>query len=182
MTRWTTSLNPSRHSSTTTPRRPTTGRVLTTRRTPTTCTTCSPTWSCSTTSDGLTAAFHSLSFGYISREWQTTRNVYWSCASVCVCVSVRRRIPTLLHGSGRNLGEWKGCPLVVQCWLDLQSMHGFRCYDNIAPNAICQRVLVLALCLVKPVDMFELTGRVAKRQWAWLCSSLSHRLCCCLAV
>ena len=26
-------------------------------------------------------------------------------------------------------------------------MHGFRCYDNIAPNAKCQRVLIL-LCLV----------------------------------
>jgi len=25
---------------------------------------------------------------------------------------------------------------------------GFRCYDNIAPNAKCQRVHVLALCLV----------------------------------
>ena len=30
-------------------------------------------------------------------------------------------------------------------------MHGFRCYDNIAPNAKCQRVLVLALCLVVKV-------------------------------
>ena len=33
-------------------------------------------------------------------------------------------------------------------WADLQSVHGFRCYDNIVPNAKCQRVLVLALCLV----------------------------------
>jgi len=39
-------------------------------------------------------------------------------------------------------------PLVVHYWADLQSVHGFRCYDNIAPNAKCQRVLVLALCLV----------------------------------
>ena len=35
---------------------------------------------------------------------------------------------------------------------DLQSVHGFRCYDNlqmhVAPNAKCQRVLVLALWLV----------------------------------
>ena len=30
----------------------------------------------------------------------------------------------------------------------LQSVRGFRCYDSIAPNAKCQRVLVLALCLV----------------------------------
>ena len=28
-------------------------------------------------------------------------------------------------------------------WADLQSVDGIRCYDNIAPNAKCQRVLVL---------------------------------------
>ena len=33
-------------------------------------------------------------------------------------------------------------------WACLQSVHGFRCYDNIVPNAKCQRVLVLALWLV----------------------------------
>jgi len=38
---------------------------------------------------------------------------------------------------------------VVHYWADLQSVHGFRCYDNIAPNAKCQRVPVLALCLVQ---------------------------------
>ena len=40
------------------------------------------------------------------------------------------------------------CPLVVQCWADLQSVHGFCCYDNIVPNAKCQRVLVLAVDIV----------------------------------
>jgi len=41
-------------------------------------------------------------------------------------------------------------PLVVHYWADLQSVHGFRCYDNTAPNTKRQRVLVLAqdLCLV----------------------------------
>jgi len=29
---------------------------------------------------------------------------------VCVCVSVRGRMPTLLHGPGCNLGEWYGMP------------------------------------------------------------------------
>jgi len=38
--------------------------------------------------------------------------------------------------------------LVVHYRADLQSMHGFRCYDNIAPNAKYQQVLVLAICLV----------------------------------
>ena len=77
---------------------------------------------------------------YISRESQTTRNVQWSRASVCVCVSVclsvclsvRGRIPTLLHGPWCNLEELQGCPLVVHCWAELQSVHGLRCYDNIA--------------------------------------------------
>jgi len=41
-----------------------------------------------------------------------------------------------------------GVPSIVHYWVDLQSVHGFRCYDNIVPNAECQRVLVLAVCLV----------------------------------
>jgi len=41
----------------------------------------------------------------------------------------------------------------VHYWvdLDLQSVDGFRCYDNVAPNAKCQRMLVLALCLVESI-------------------------------
>jgi len=87
------------------------------------------------------------------------------CVCVSVCLSVPRRISTLLHGPGCNLGHGRGCPLVVHYWADLQSVHGFRCYDNIhentyvslypyalqmrvAPIAKCQRVLVLALWLV----------------------------------
>jgi len=50
----------------------------------------------------------------------------------------------MLHGPGCNLGNSRGCPLVVHYWAELQSVHGFRCYDNIVPNAKCQRVLVLA--------------------------------------
>ena len=49
---------------------------------------------------------------------------------VCLCVSVPRRILTLLHRPRCNLGEWQRCPLVVQYWLDLPLVHGFRCYDN----------------------------------------------------
>ena len=49
-----------------------------------------------------------MSYHYISRESKTTRNVLWSCASVCL--SVRGRMPTLLHGPGCNLGEWSGMP------------------------------------------------------------------------
>jgi len=65
---------------------------------------------------------------YILRESQTTRNALWSRASVCL--SVRGRMPTLLHGSGCNLEEWWGRPLVVHYWADLQSVHGLRRYGN----------------------------------------------------
>jgi len=51
-----------------------------------------------------------------------------------------------------KLGEWYGCPIVVHYWADLQLAHEFRCYDNIAPKARCQRVLVLGLCLVLFID------------------------------
>jgi len=65
-----------------------------------------------------------------------------------VGVSVHHHIPTLLHWPGCNLGNGRGCPLVAHHWADLQSVHGFHCYDNIIPNEKCQRLLVLALCLV----------------------------------
>jgi len=65
-----------------------------------------------------------------------------------MCVSVSRHVATLLQGSGCNLGEWQAFHLLVHYWADLQSMHGFHCYDDIAPNVKYQRVLVLALCLV----------------------------------
>jgi len=96
---------------------------------------------------------------YILCESQTTRNVYWSCASVCVCVCVCRSPyaqcrhycmdPDVTWGNGR------GCLLVVHYSVDLQSVHRFRCYDNIAPNAKCQRVLVLVLCLVSIIVVIK---------------------------
>ena len=67
--------------------------------------------------------------------------------SVCVCLSTA----TCRHYcTDRDVtwGNGKGCPLVVHYWADLQSVHGLHCYGNIVPNAKCQRVLVLALCLV----------------------------------
>jgi len=70
---------------------------------------------------------------------------------VCVstCLSVPGLIPTLMHGPECNLGNGRGCPLVVHYWADFQSVHGFRCYDNIASNVKCQQVFVLALCLIE---------------------------------
>jgi len=46
----------------------------------------------------------------------------------------------------------------VHYWADLQSAHGFRYYNSIAPNVKWQRVLVLALCLVFICHLFLLTS------------------------
>ena len=71
---------------------------------------------------------------------------------LCVCLSVCVSLATFPHNCtdpNVTYGNGRGCPPVVHYWAHLQSVHDrFRCYDNIAPNAKCQRVLVLALCLV----------------------------------
>jgi len=75
-----------------------------------------------------------------------------TAVSVCVCLSLDTfphycTDPDISWGNGREF------PLVVHYWADLQPVDGFHCYDNIAPNAKCQQVLVLALCLVLGSDM-----------------------------
>jgi len=73
------------------------------------------------------------------------------CVSLCLCVclSVRGRMPTLLHGPGCNLGSGRRCLLVVHCWADLQSAHGVRCCGNITRTRnVSEYMLVLAICIV----------------------------------
>jgi len=38
------------------------------------------------------------------------RKMYCGHARLCVCLSLRGRMPTLLRGPGCNLGEWWGLP------------------------------------------------------------------------
>ena len=63
-----------------------------------------------------------------------TRNVLWSRASVCACVSVCLSAAVRPHYCTDSDVTWasgRGCPLVVQYWADLQSVHWLRCYGNI---------------------------------------------------
>jgi len=58
----------------------------------------------------------------------------------------------LLHGPGCNLGSGRGCPPIVHCRADLQSVHRLRCYGNITrTSTVSEYVLVLVLCLVVTV-------------------------------
>ena len=72
---------------------------------------------------------------------------------LCVCLSVPRRIPTLLHGPKCNLGEWEGVPssCVQPYWADLQSVHGFRAmttytYVSLQPYTLQMRISPNAKC------------------------------------
>ena len=73
---------------------------------------------------------------YIPRESYTTRNVYWSRASVCVSICLSAAAcPHYCTDPGVTLGML-GVTLVVHYWADLQSVHGLRCYNNIAPRVL----------------------------------------------
>ena len=88
---------------------------------------------------------HAITFRVSHRR----REMYCGQARLCVCVSVRGRMHTLLHGPGCNRGSGRGCPLVVHYWADLQSVHGLRCYGNISRTRnVSKCMLVLALWLV----------------------------------
>jgi len=69
--------------------------------------------------------------------------MYISHDRLCVCLSLAA-FPHYWTDPDVSWGM-VGCPLVVHYWADLQSVHGFCCYDNIAPNAKCQPVLVYSL-------------------------------------
>jgi len=57
------------------------------------------------------------------------REMYIGHARLSVCPSPHAHTIT---ARTRLLGKWQGCPSVVHYWTDLQSMHRFRCCDNIA--------------------------------------------------
>ena len=62
------------------------------------------------------------------------------CVSVCPCVCLSAAVrPHYCTDPDVTWGRGRGCPLVVHCWADLQSVHGLRCYGNIT------RILVTSL-------------------------------------
>ena len=69
------------------------------------------------------------------------------CKMYSVCLSLAA-FPHYCMDLDVTWGNGRRCPVVVHCWVDLRSVHEFRYYDNTMPNTKCQRVLVLALCLV----------------------------------
>jgi len=63
-------------------------------------------------------------------------------ASVNLCL--HHKVQKFSSGTGSPVWSWKKGRKIVVVVVE----HGFHCCNNIVPNAKCQRVLVLPLCLV----------------------------------
>ena len=87
---------------------------------------------------------------YISRE-SLTRNV-----GASVCLSVRLSAAACPHyctDPDVTWGSGRGCPIVVQYWMDLQSLHGLRCYACTRSMPSFQRTHVHVRYLLSPVRL-----------------------------
>ena len=108
--------------------------------------------------------------------------MYSGQGRLCVCLSLAA-FPHYCMDLDVTRGNGTGRPPVVHYWVDLQSVHGFRCHDNIAPNAKCKRVLVLALWLVYSSNNFQqhddLRQNVHEITLSFLCHRQYLRINCC---
>ena len=58
------------------------------------------------------------------------RKMYCGHLCLCVCQSVRGRMPHYCTDPDVTWRSGRGCPLVVHYWADLQLVHGLRSYGN----------------------------------------------------
>jgi len=82
----------------------------------------------SATVDHLSGCWALITFRVIRRR----REIYTGHAPLCVCVSVCLSFAAFPHYCTDLDVTWKNgreCPRVVDYWADIQSVHGFRCYD-----------------------------------------------------
>jgi len=69
------------------------------------------------------------------RVRRSRAEMYIGHARLCVCLRVCLSLAAFPHYCTNpyvTRGMVGGCPVVVHYWADLQSVHGFRCCDNIA--------------------------------------------------
>jgi len=70
---------------------------------------------------------------------------------LCVCMSVCLSLAAFPHyctDLDVTWGNGMGCPLVVHYWTDLQSVHGFRCYDN---TYVCKLIALYTANVYRPL-------------------------------
>jgi len=79
------------------------------------------------------AVFTGVSYHVIT--FQVSRRLCEMYSGHTVCVSLWLSLAAFPHYCTNPDVTWengRGCPLVVRYWVDLQSVHGLRCYGNIA--------------------------------------------------
>ena len=67
----------------------------------------------------------------LERLWNLLQSSVCMCVCLRVCMSIAA-CPHYCTDPDVTWGNGRGCTLVVHYWANLQSLHGFRCYDNIA--------------------------------------------------
>ena len=94
-------------------------------------------------------------------------------ASLCVCLSLAA-LPHYCTVPDVTCGNVRGCPLVVHCWTDLQSVHRFCCYDNIQVCMLIALYTANMYSTKSEMSVSACTGCVAdfnlSRQYSTLCS------------
>jgi len=86
------------------------------------------------------------------------------CVFLCVCVSVTA-FPHYCMDLNLTWRNGRRCPVAVHYWADLQSVHGFRCYDNIALNA--SAVYSLCACCLQLSTKLDLRVFALLEEWLW---------------
>jgi len=102
-------------------------------------------FSCKIDADNMQFAHHyhmmsptyHLLHKHILQNKCTSTSDFWITGSNAVMALC---IPHYYMDSDVTWGNGMGCTLLALS-ADLQSVHGFHCYDDIAPNTKCQRVL-----------------------------------------
>jgi len=115
---------------------------------------------------------YKLDFCYLTtfrvRRCRGKMYVGQACLCVCVYLCVRVSLTAFPHYCMDLNLTWRNgrrYPVAVHCWADLQSVHWFRCYDNIELNAsavysLCAWCLQLSTKL--HLCVFELL-----EEWLW---------------
>jgi len=68
--------------------------------------------------------------------------MYSGNGRLCVCLFLAA-FPDYCTDPDVTWGNNRVCHVVVHHWADLEQVHGSCCYDNIASNAKCRRMLVI---------------------------------------
>jgi len=80
----------------------------------------------------------------VSRRRRDTKHMLATRVCVCVCLSLAA-CPHYCADPDVSWRNGRGCPVTAHCWADLQSVHGFRCYDNSAEREMSANACIRSI-------------------------------------